>query len=278
MKLVRLSAGAAVVLAASLLSAQGAQAADGSTTSLLRDSTPCQNKLISAHEGARHNADGDTLDSQKAAFRIGANIADTDVWETADDNMVQIHDADVSHSTTGRGIITDMTIDQWGALRTTQFQQPIPTLEQTLALPQLTRPGRTVMMETKYEFNQRPDALAHLAAKIKASGVDSHVVVYSEYFSQLDTLKQLDPAITVWAKPPDSVPTVASVQGYDGVMLAASLMTKRNVSKFQAAGLTVIRQRTGESLANWDAFLATGADGLMTDSPYKMIKWCRALG
>ncbi|MGI8702340.1 MAG: glycerophosphodiester phosphodiesterase [Nocardioidaceae bacterium] len=282
MKLVRLSAGAAVVLAASLLSAQGAQAADGSTTSFLRDSTPCQNKLISAHEGARHNADGDTLDSQKAAFRIGANIADTDVWETADNYMVEIHDEDVSHSTTGTGLISDMTIDTWGALRTTQYQEPIPTIEQTLALPQLPRMGRKVMMETKYKFNkwQRPDALSHLADKIKASGMDKKTIIYSQFGEQLKTLRQLDPALTLWYKPYDTLPSVATVLGYDanGVLLPFSLMTAKNVAKFHAAGLTVMRMRTPETVDKWNAFLATGADGLMTESPAKMIKWCRALG
>lgn len=283
MKLIRLSAGAAIVVAASLLSAQGVQAAVTSGAVRTVDSTPCATKLISAHEGARYNADGDTLDSQNAAYRIGANLADTDVWVTADNNIVQIHDADVSHSTTGTGIITDMAIDQWGALRTTQYQEPVPTLEQSLALPRLAaNAGRYLMMETKYSFNLNgsPDTakLQMLVDKIQAAGMESHVVIYSEYFPQLAKLKELDPALTVWAKPLDRVPAVTEVEGFDGVMLAASLMTAQNVADFHAAGLKVIRQRTAESLDNWNAFLATGADGLMTDSPKLMISRCRALG
>jgi len=282
MKLARLSAGAAIVLTASLLSAQGVQAAGSSKVSSLANSTPCPNKLIAAHEGYRRNADGDTIDSQVAAYRIGANLADTDVWETADNAMVEIHDEDVSHSTTGTGYITDMKIDQWGALRTTQYQEPIPTLEQSLAVPRLSRPGRSLMMETKYEFNkfQRPDALSHLVDKIKASGVDpSHIVIYSEFGQQLQTLRQLDPALTLWYKPYNYLPSVETVLSYDanGVMLPLSLMTAKNVAEFHAAGLTVMRMRTPETVDKWNAFLATGADGLMTESPPKVIKWCRAL-
>ncbi len=283
MKLARLSAGAAIVLTASLLSTQGVQAASNSSqVRNLADSTPCAKKLISAHEGYRRNADGDTIDSQVAAYNLGANLADTDVWETADLAMVEIHDEDVSHSTTGTGLITQMTIDQWGALRTTQYGEPVPTLEQSLAVPQLSQSGRQLMMETKYEFNkaQRPNALAHLVAKIQASGIDpSHVVIYSEFSYQIQTLEQLYPALITWFKPYQFVPSVADVVSYgaNGVMLPANMMTAENVAPFKAAGLTVIRQRTADSIDSWNTFLATGADGLMTDSPAKMIKFCRAL-
>lgn len=130
----------------------------------------------------------------------------------------------------------------------------------------MRRTGRYVMLETEYSF-QKAGSVQLLVDKIEASGMESHVIIYSSYNNQLATIKQLDPAITVWAKLLDSVPPVSDVQGFDGVMLAASLMTADNVAQLHAAGLTVIRQRTAESLANWNAFLATGADGLMTDSP-----------
>ena len=277
MKLVRLSAGAAAVLAASLLTAQGVQAADHSTRSQLRDATPCPNKLISAHEGFRKNYDGDTIDSQNAAFRIGANIADTDVWVTADSYQVEIHDADVSHSTDGTGLITDMTIDQWSLLRTTQHHEPIPTLEETLALPQLQQPGRFVMIETKYSY-QKPGRIEALVAAIQAAGVQTHVIIYSDYLSQVQKVNALDPSIITWAKPLDYAPPPSDVPGVDGIMLPASLLTADITAQYHAIGYTVIRQRTAESLTNWQAFLATGADGLMTDSPQLMIKRCRELG
>lgn len=278
MKLVRLStAGAVAVLAASLLSTQGVQAADSSRAALLRDSTPCPNKLISAHEGFRKNADGDTIDSQTAAFRIGANIADTDLWVTADQYQVQIHDADVSHSTDGTGNITEMTIDQWSVLRTTEHHSPIPTLEETLALPTLARPGHYVMIETKYAF-QKPGTIEAMVAKIQAAGMQSHVIIYSDFLGQVQKVNELDPSITTWAKPLDYVPPPSDVPGVDGIMLGASLITPEIVAEYHAIGYTVIRQRTAESLTNWQMFLDSGADGLMTDSPQLMIKRCRALG
>jgi hypothetical protein len=43
-------------------------------------------------------------------------------------------------------------------------------------------------------------------------------------------------------------------------------------------GLAVIRQRAGESPAKWQAFLASGADGLMSDHEATVIKWCKELG
>lgn len=278
MRLVRLStAGAVAVLAASLVSTQGVQAAGSSKASGLRDAAPCTAKLISAHQGFRKNADGDTIDSQTAAFRIGANIADTDVWVTADNYQVQIHDADVSHSTDGTGFINEMTIDQWSVLRTTQHQEPLPTLEETLALPQLARPGRSVMIETKFTY-QKPGNIEALVAAIQAAGMQSHVIIYSDFLGQVQKVNELDPSITTWAKPLDYVPPPSDVPGVDGIMLGASLITPEIVAEYHAIGYTVIRQRTAENLTNWQAFLDSGADGLMTDSPQLMIKRCRALG
>lgn len=80
-------------------------------------------------------------------------------------------------------------------------------------------------------------------------------------------LDELDPALTVWAKPIDYVPPASDVPGVDGIMLPASLMTAGNVAEYHAVGYTVIRQRTAESVDDANAFLATGADGLMTGSP-----------
>ena len=121
-----------------------------------------------------------------------------------------------------------------------------------------------------------------------ATDLEAHVNAFAEassflpqpsefHLGPVEYLEQIDPGLTTWYKA-GAVPPVQEAQGLDGVMLDATQMTAQNVAEFHAAGLTVIRQRSGESPAKWQAFLATGADGLMSDHEATIIKWCRQLG
>ena len=163
------------------------------------DSTPCSHRLISAHEGYRLNADGDTVASQRAAFSVGSNLADTDLWVTTDGYIVEMHDNDVSHSTNGTGLITNKTLAQVRQLRTTRYHEPIPQMVQSLAIPAAHARGRYLQMETKWSFNEK-GALQDLNKRIVAAGMVQHVVIYSAYLSQLQKLESIDPHLTTWYK------------------------------------------------------------------------------
>lgn len=242
------------------------------------DSTPCSARLISAHGGYQANADADTVESQLAAYDIGTNIADSDLWKTKDNHFVQIHENDVSYSTDGTGLVTDMTLDQVQALRTTPFQQSVPTLEASLALPQFAEPGRYLMFETKWS-TQGNWALKLIDDKIKAAGMSSHVIIYSAYMNQVQYLSTIDPELTLWYKSGSKPPPVSQMIGLDGVMIAASDIRRAEVKVYHESGLQVIRGMIGvESEASWQRFVARQADGLMTEDPALVVERCRTLG
>jgi glycerophosphoryl diester phosphodiesterase len=271
MRYVRASFVTAVVLTGGLFAAPAAQAAHPA------DSTPCATKLISAHEGYTANADGDTVDSQQAAYDIGANIADSDIWVTKDGYIVEIHDNDVSHSTDGTGFVTEMTLDQVLQLRTKQHHEPVPQLNDSLAIPGFHEPGRYFMFETKYSFAD-PDYLQLLDNEITAAGMTNNVIIYSAYLKQMHTLKALDPALTVWYKANAGVPDVSDVKDLDGVMIPVGSLTKKVSRKFHKVGLTVIRERVNtETQDAWNHFIKTKADGLMSGDPVTVINECRAM-
>ncbi|MDX6306964.1 MAG: hypothetical protein QOI06_10 [Nocardioidaceae bacterium] len=240
------------------------------------DSTPCGSRLISAHEGYRAIAAGDTVASQRAAFSIGANLADADLWVTEDGHIVEMHDNDVSYSTGGTGLVTQMTLSQVLALRTTKDNDPIPQLSNSLNIRTAHAPGRYLMLETKFSFAKTAN-LQLLDNEIQAANMVDHVIIYSEYLSQVQYLKQIDPALTVWYKA-QTTPPITDLTGLDGVMLPAVDTTKQSVLLFHTGGYTVIRQRPiSETPANWTRFVRTKADGLMTDQAPLVVGECRAL-
>ncbi len=244
----------------------------------LSKSTPCSKALISAHLGYHVNADADTVESQQAAFDIGANIADSDMWVTKDGYIVEIHDDDVSQWTNGHGLITDMTLDQVEQLRTVPHNEQIPQLTDSLALPAAQQPGRYFMFEAEEPvFDNNPVNQQKLVDAVESAGMIDHVIIYTSGWQLSHDLKALDPNLVVWVKGgPDTIPPLSVVQGLNGVMVAASLLTPAVVQEFHNAGISVIRERAGaESKTTWKNFVAKGADGLMTDDPLFMIKQCR---
>ena len=241
------------------------------------DSTPCAARLISAHGGYTAATDADTVQSQIAAYDIGANIADSDIWKTKDNHFVQIHDNDVSYSTDGTGLVTNMTLEQVQALHTTPHQQPVPTLAESLALPQFAEPGRYLMFETKWSM-QGNWALKLMDDEIKAAGMSSHVIIYSAYMNQVRYLSTIDPELTLWFKSGSKPPPVSQMIGLDGVMIAASDLRRADVKVYHESGLSVIRGKIDvETETAWAHFVARGADGLMTEDPAVMVDRCRTL-
>jgi glycerophosphoryl diester phosphodiesterase len=264
-------AASAVVASLSLIAVPPAQASHRS------DASPCTKRLISAHEGFTAHADGDTVESQQAAFRIGANIADSDVWMTDDDYFVEMHDDDVSYSTNGTGLVSQMRLSQILALRTKYWDDPVPTLDDSLAIPVASDAGRWEMFETKFEF-ENTDYLDWLADAITAAGMTDHVIIYSAYLDQVRYLKQIDPDLTVWFKAETSVPDPSQVEGLNGVMIPSGMLNATVTQEFHDIGLTVIRERVGsENATAWNNFVASGADGLMTANPRVAIAECKAL-
>ncbi|MGI8702870.1 MAG: glycerophosphodiester phosphodiesterase [Nocardioidaceae bacterium] len=242
------------------------------------DSTPCTARLITAHEGYQANADGDTVESQIAAYDIGANAADSDIWKTKDNYYVQRHDNDLSTTTNAPAgtLITNLTLAQVKTYTTRRHHEQIPQVLDSLALVQFKDPYRYLQFETKWSMNGH-FALDAVDAQIQAAGFSDHVIIYSAYLSQLQYLSTIDPALTLWYKAPSTLPDPSTLTGLEGVMVSSGT-TKAQVTTYHNAGFTVIRGKIlSETQAAWDGFVRKGADAMMTVDPATVIPRCRAL-
>ena len=85
------------------------------------------------HRGAAGHATGNTLLSIEAALRIGVDLIEIDVQQTADNNLIVLHDCGLHPSTTGRGPVSASSLDEIRALRTVPGNLPIPTLNEVIA-------------------------------------------------------------------------------------------------------------------------------------------------
>jgi glycerophosphoryl diester phosphodiesterase len=71
---------------------------------------------VSAHRGASAQAPENTLAALDAAWRAGATLAEIDVRLTRDGRVVLMHDRTVDRTTTGRGYVKDLTLEELRAL------------------------------------------------------------------------------------------------------------------------------------------------------------------
>jgi glycerophosphoryl diester phosphodiesterase len=81
--------------------------------------------MVVAHRGASIEQRENTIAAFEAAIDAGADAVEFDVRMTADGHAVVMHDPDVSRTTEGTGIVSEMTLDELRKLG-------VPTLEEAL--------------------------------------------------------------------------------------------------------------------------------------------------
>ena len=81
--------------------------------------------LVVAHRGASIEHPENTIEAFEAAIDLGADAVEFDVRMTADGHAVVMHDPDVSRTTDGNGLVSEMTLEEVRKLG-------VPTLEEAL--------------------------------------------------------------------------------------------------------------------------------------------------
>lgn len=241
---------------------------------------PCTSKIVVAHEGYKANDAGDTVESQLAAYDIGANTADSDIWKTVDTeaSFVQRHENDLAASTDGTGLITERTLEYIQGLWTTYHHERVPLLTDSLKLSQFAEDNRYLQFEIKWSVKGFT-ALDIIDQRIKRFNMSTHTYIYSTYFDSLRYMRAIDPDIHLLLKAGNEAPPIDELvnAGINGAIIQAGHIKKSDVDAYHAAGLVVFRGRREETLNGWKGFVANGADGIMTDQPDFIVPLCKEL-
>lgn len=81
------------------------------------------------HRGARAYEPENTLRSFKKAIELGVDAIELDVRKTKDNELVVIHNEDLSKTTNGKGSISDLTLEEIKKF-VTEKDEKIPTLSE----------------------------------------------------------------------------------------------------------------------------------------------------
>ena len=255
---------------------------------------------VHGHRGARAVLPENTMAAFEYAIDQGADAIEMDVVITKDDVPIITHDPitnpRICQSPTGRrAIIRKLTfaeLREWdcGSLVNPRFpdQKPVPgarmpALDEVLALAD--RGSFLFNIEAKM---YRPELDPHPVhfAELLLQSIDRHnlrprVIVQSFDFRILLAMKQLAADIRLAALYEDGrlgdFVSIARIAGTQIVAPEQDLVTPAEVTAAHQAGLQVIPW-TANTQKEWDALIAAGVDGIITDDPAALIGYLKQKG
>lgn len=138
------------------------------------------------HRGTRAYEPENTLRSFKKAIELGVNAVELDVRKTKDDKVVVIHDAKVDKTTSGKGSVSELTLDEIKQL-VTEKGEKVPTLEEALDFLDLKVKIIIELKETGFE--------EEVLRQIRERGLENNVVIVSFIEEALGKIREIDEAV-----------------------------------------------------------------------------------
>ncbi len=152
---------------------------------------------VTAHRGSSMDAPENTLSAIRQAIEDGADYAEIDVQETADGQIVLLHDTDLMRIAGVNKKIWQLTYAEIKPLDAGSWFAPkfkgehIPTLSEALALS-----GDKIKLNIELKFNGHEKQLVESVVKIVQNhDFGSRCVIASLNYSALRKVKKLDPAL-----------------------------------------------------------------------------------
>ncbi len=242
---------------------------------------------VIAHRGGADLAPENTLAAFKNAIRLGVDMIEIDVHLSKDGHIMVIHDFTLDRTTTGKGRISDMTLEEIkkydaGIKFSEKFRgEKVPTLEETMSLLH----GKTgLLIEIKKDHDdQYPGIEEKVVEMIHKYKARSWVIVQSFNKYAILRTKRIDPAITtfyltgrnfddVYANIARQVAAGEKTGSeYDGIAPHFSQLNAEKVKTLQHAGDEIFTW-TVDKPADMKRVIGWQVDGIITNSPDKLIE------
>jgi len=150
--------------------------------------------LVISHRGDWRNFPENSLEGFSSAIDMRVDMVEMDVAKTKDNQLVIMHDKTLDRTTTGKGLVSDWTLDSLRKLYLKdglgiETKYKIPTLEEALIV---CKGKALVNLDKSYEFfNQAYDVAKKTGTtkQIVMKGYNKSVVeVMTDFGTKLDTI------------------------------------------------------------------------------------------
>jgi len=147
---------------------------------------------VVGHRGFNAVAPENTIASFEAAAAVGTDYMETDIRQTKDGELILMHDAKVDRTTSGKGLVRDLTFAEIRKLDAGKGQH-VPTLREAL----LWAKQKGVRIDIDY----KDGAVEDIARAVKETGMVKRVVIegsrdhlkrFAELLPGVDTMPKVD--------------------------------------------------------------------------------------
>ncbi len=256
--------------------------------------------LVMAHRGDQASAPENTILALENAVKMGADVIETDVRITKDEQLVLFHDESVDRTTDGSGKISDLTLDELKTLdfgwkfsqdggKTYPFRGKGLTVV-TLKEAFLKFPEIAFNIDIKDEDPVVPDLLARI---IKEHDREDSVIVASFHPRQVERIRTLLPTLKTAAHPLEVKRFVTLLT----VRIPHFFIRNLSYSAFQVpleyGGRRIVTKRfirmahrknilvhvwTINNRKTMKHLIKSGVDGIFTDKPSLLIEVLKEFG
>lgn len=232
---------------------------------------------VLAHRGASAYAPENTMAAFEMALEMGADAIELDVQMSRDGYLVVVHDPVLERTTDGQGFVKDYTLKELqrldaGAWFNERFRgERIPTLADVF---ELVRGKALLNVEFKLMPVRYPGIQEALLKLIGDTGfpIDDLVVSSFEHRSLL-RLQSLEPRLAI-APLFTHYPT--SLRALPGSIMHPQwgVVDEEFMAKARAEGRKV-NVWTADDPRAWERLRALHVDGIITNTPDKLIAWLK---
>jgi glycerophosphoryl diester phosphodiesterase len=222
---------------------------------------------VIAHRGASAVAPENTLAAMEQAIREGTDWVEIDVQETADGEIVVIHDGDLKRLAGVDLTVSNATYEQLSAVDIGSWFAPefrdqrLPTLGQVLDLCK----GRAdVDIELKY-YGQEKRLEEQVVDIVEAKDMTAHVVVMSLKLQGLKRMRELRPNWKIGLLQSVAIGNVGKLD-VDFFAINAGFASRGFVRRAHRSGKEVLVWTVDDPVA-MSALMSRGVDGIITNKP-----------
>ena len=231
-----------------------------------------------AHRGNNVQCPENTLSAFRQALEDGADILETDLYQTADGCFVCIHDSTVDRTTDGSGSVAGMKLEEIKRLSAGKGypayrDERIPTLQE---LAMITPSDIALALELKSDVFLHPSVNEHLVATLDQCGIRNRTIAISFSMPRLQALRRIAPEI------PLGRITILDPRPHSGTELLGPLWPVLFMHPF----FVQLAHRRGQLVCPLDptpnkrlrAYRLMQCDALLTNDPKTTIQAVRRMG
>jgi glycerophosphoryl diester phosphodiesterase len=238
----------------------------------------CPFKLSVAHRGTYLYAPENTIAAFYVAYKTGVDCIELDVRNTADQELVLMHDETVDRTTNGHGRVDEMTLEQIKSLIITNLfpyipPQKVPTFREALDFCR----GKLVI-----DVDVKTDLLESMVEEIADAGMLDQVMVLTKSIAAGRIMKSVVPEIALLGRP-DSVDEVYEYLS-ELEMVAVEVdypVLMQTEQAIHGAGLKTLVDATGYfdllGKTGYNLLIKGGADIIETDNIAVVVPYLREL-